>query len=234
MAIKAVAFDLGGTLVNYPFPLNWQASFPAALTKVLEALGEPADPLRLQEGAAVLDQFNTRTHPREWEVRSDAVFQAIFAQWQIDIERVETAKEAFYGFFQAQAEPSPEAEDLLCALHELGIATGLLSDVAYGMDTRFALRDVAALAPRLDVMLTSVDVGWRKPHPAGFQRLLDALSVEPREMMYVGDEQKDIQGANRLGIVSVLLDRQKSGKQFGQRATLDSLEGVLGLIDEMR
>lgn len=231
MAVKAVAFDLGGTLIDYPFPLNWQKSFPAALTRVLEALGEPATPQRLAAGAVVLDRFNTRTHPREREVQSEAVFTALFQQWGLERTGLMKAKSAFYSYFQAETRPYPEAKALLCALKARGLRTGLLTDVAYGMDPSIALRDVEALAPWLDVKLASTAVGWRKPNPAGFQLLLKQLGASPAELLFVGDEQKDIQGANRLGIGSVLLDRQGSGREFGQRYTIATLDGLLELCE---
>ena len=107
-------------------------------------------------------------------------------------------KTGFYSFFQAEAVPYPNAGDTLLALRQAGIKIGVLTDVAYGMDNKFSLRDIAVLSGFIDVTLTSVDVGYRKPNSAGFQKLMTALQVSPDEMMYVGDEQKDIFGANQL------------------------------------
>ena len=82
----------------------------------------------------------------------------------------------------------------------------------------------------VDTAFTSVDIGYRKPNSAGYLKLLDSLEVSPNEMMFIGDEEKDIIGANKLGIVSVLINRSKEIKNFGQDYTLESLNGLFSIL----
>lgn len=52
-----------------------------------------------------------------------------------------------------------------------------------------------------EVVLISADVAMRKPNPAIFRHLLDAMGLEPREMLFVGDTpMEDVLGAQRAGI----------------------------------
>ena len=60
--------------------------------------------------------------------------------------------------------------------------------------------------------------------------LLKAFDVLPSEMLYVGDEQKDIVGANALGIVSVLIDRNGKSPNWGQKHTIQSLFDISQLV----
>jgi putative hydrolase of the HAD superfamily len=47
-------------------------------------------------------------------------------------------------------------------------------------------------------------VGTRKPHPAIFERALEALGVEPENALFVGDRlYEDIRGAGELGMMTV-------------------------------
>ncbi|HEX3055851.1 MAG TPA: HAD-IA family hydrolase, partial [Gaiellaceae bacterium] len=49
------------------------------------------------------------------------------------------------------------------------------------------------------------EVGWRKPHPAIFERALDALGVEPSATLFVGDTlATDVAGAAALGMRTCL------------------------------
>jgi putative hydrolase of the HAD superfamily len=60
------------------------------------------------------------------------------------------------------------------------------------------------LAQRLDFSVFSSEVGLRKPHPAIFERALDALDVEPEQALFVGDRLfEDIRGAAELGMTTV-------------------------------
>ena len=111
-------------------------------------------------------------------------------------------------------------------MHDLrarGLKTGVLTDVPYGMDRRFVERDLAPVAAHLDVALTSVEVGYRKPAPNGFLALDTELGVPPDLMLYVGNEPKDIQGANAADMVSVLLVREGERGDHGQKVTIHSL-----------
>lgn len=62
-------------------------------------------------------------------------------------------------------------------------------------------------------------------------KLLDSLEIYPNEMIFVGDEEKDIIGARKLGIVSALINRGKEIKDFGQDYTLESLSDVFSILD---
>lgn len=62
-------------------------------------------------------------------------------------------------------------------------------------------------------------------------KLLDSLGIYPNDMIFIGDEEKDIIGAKKLGIVSALINRSKEIKDFGQDYTLESLSGIFSILD---
>lgn len=227
--IKAIGFDVGHTLINYRNPLNWRALYRPALEQAARSCGISLSEEMTAAAIETLLKYNTRVNYREREVSSDTIFGEILDKWQLCLD-MDTLKTGFYFFFQAEAAPYPETIDTLTTLRQAGIKTGVLTDAAYGMDNRFSLRDIASLSGLLDVTLTSVDVGCRKPNSTGFQMLTTALQVSPDEMMYVGDEQKDIVGANQLGIISVLVNRTDTTLDYGQTHTIQSLRELLTLI----
>lgn len=227
--IKAIGFDIGHTLINYRNPLNWRALYRPALEQAACGCGIALSEEMANAATGILLKYNTRVNPREYEVSADMIFGEIVEQWHLCLD-MDTLKTGFYSFFQAKAAPYPETIDTLSTLRQAGIKIGVLTDVAYGMDNRFSLQDIAALSDFIDITLTSVDVGYRKPNSAGFQKLMTALQVSPNEMMYVGDEQKDITGANRLGIASILVNRSEAVLDYGQTYTIKSLHEILEII----
>lgn len=98
------------------------------------------------------------------------------------------------------------------------------------MDNLFALEDISVISDFIDIAVTSVDVGYRKPNSAGYLKLLDSLKIYPNDMIFIGDEEKDIIGAKKLGITSVLINRSTEIKEFGQDYTLKSLNGIFSIL----
>ena len=230
MSFNAFGFDLGETLVHYAgLPLNWQSLYPQALARVAEVCAHPMTEADLQRGEQVLARYNTRLRPRLEEVTADSVLGEVLAAWGVradtDLEQVE---DAFFGLFQQTHAVYPDTLPALQRLWRRCAKIGVLTDVPYGMARRFVEDDVAQIAPCINVVLTSVEVGYRKPHPRGYLALAERLGVSPMDMIYVGNEEKDIVGARIAGMTSVLINRHGDGADFAQERTITSLEELLG------
>ncbi len=75
--VKAIVFDIGGTLVDYKMPLNWSALYRPAFESVAGQCGYSFSEEQLQHAGRVLAKYNTRINPREHEVASDRIFREI-------------------------------------------------------------------------------------------------------------------------------------------------------------
>jgi FMN phosphatase YigB (HAD superfamily) len=107
-----------------------------------------------------------------------------------------------------RAELLPGAERALRALHSRGYHLGLVAD---GFIDSFR----NTLGPRglwelFEARSISEELGVEKPDPAMFRRALDAMGIGSedysRVAMVGNDLERDIAGANHLGIVSVWMD----------------------------
>jgi putative hydrolase of the HAD superfamily len=96
------------------------------------------------------------------------------------------------------------------------------------MPREFVEHDIqsAGIAGLFDALITSVEVGIRKPEPAGYLALAAELGVQPTEMLFVGNEPKDVIGAARAGMTGVFLDRTNSGENHGQYFTIAALTEI--------
>ena len=103
-----------------------------------------------------------------------------------------------------QASLFPGAEDVLREIHQMGIPIVLVAD---GLDASFQyiLRHVKHL---FSGWIVSETIGEEKPSSKMFQAAMDALRLsetdKPRILMVGNNTKKDIVGANRFGIHSVL------------------------------
>lgn len=232
--IRAVGFDLGDTLLFYrDTPMSWVALYPDALAAVARSCKVQPTAEQLERAKEILTQHNTRVVPRTTEIPADRIFHPILETWGLDpAEHGAGAIEAFFAFFQQRMSPYPETLTVLESLRTKGIPTGILTDVAYGMPRIFVERDIsgAGITNFFDVLLTSVEVGVRKPEPAGYHKLAKRLGVEPTQLLYVGNEAKDVIGAKSAGALAAFLDRDGSGANHGQDFTFSTLKSLSEIL----
>lgn len=101
----------------------------------------------------------------------------------------------------------PGAVDLVRELHARGVPLALVADSRPGTP-RNVLRQHGLLDP-FDCLAISEAVGVEKPQPEIFRVALDALGIAPEDVgrvaMVGNNLERDIAGANRLGLVSIFL-----------------------------
>jgi len=107
-----------------------------------------------------------------------------------------------------QARLIPGAAELVRSLKERGYRLGLVADGPAG--TFHNILGHYQLLDFFDVLSISELVGFEKPQPAMFTTALDQLGIQKdryRQVIMVGNNlERDIKGANALGLVSVWLN----------------------------
>src|SRR3954463_6194647 len=128
---------------------------------------------------------------------------------EVDIELDDDELDAF---LEAERDAWAPARQLAATTHALleslrsdGLKVGLVSNA---VDPPWLLhRDLeqAGVAERLDGAVFSSEVGWRKPHPAPFERALELLGgIDPANALFVGDSlANDVAGGRALGMRTV-------------------------------
>ena len=228
---KAVIFDIGQTLVQYKNPLNWSKLYRPAFQYVADQCGYHFSEDQYLHAGNVLTKYNTRINPRIHEVTSAQIFTEILNGMDLPREDIEQVKNHFFSYFRQDVSLYPEVEETLKTLTEKKILAGTLSDVAYGMDNVYALEDIDAIRKYIDYPFTSNDVGFRKPRTRGLEMLAEKMQINISEMIFVGDEEKDIICANDAGAYSVLINRDSVIKSYGQDKEIHSLAEVLSIVD---
>ena len=230
--IRSAIFDLGNTLIASSFPLSWQEYYSEAMTNVFSGIGHEATPKHIDIGKEILLKYNTRVNPRTHEISADTLFQELFDAWGItDFSKLEPAKEQFASFFLNRSVLYPDTIPMLLDLKKKRIRTGVLTNAAYGLGREYMALDIAQIQPYIDVVLTSVEVGFRKPDTRGFRQIAGLLQIKTGVCLFIGDEEVDVTGANNSGMISVLVDRAGSQADYGQRHTVSDLRGVVPLLD---
>jgi len=104
-------------------------------------------------------------------------------------------------------QPLPGAVELLATIHGLGLRTVIASNT-YWRDSEAYWDDFRQLgmADHVDAIVTSVDAGHLKPHPAVFQKALSWANVSPAACVMIGNsEEKDVEPAITAGMQAILV-----------------------------
>ncbi len=99
--------------------------------------------------------------------------------------------------------PYPDTAAVLQGLHQQGVKTAVVSNIAF--DVRPAFESIGA-AEFVDEFVLSFEVGAVKPNAAIFQTALDRLAVAAEHAVMVGDSDEADGGARALGCGFVLVD----------------------------
>lgn len=110
-------------------------------------------------------------------------------------------------------------DEFLRLLKERGIKTATLSD--FPVETKV---DELGLSEHFDVMLSAEDCGFLKPDRKAFSYLLSKLSVKSDECIYIGDSYtKDKKGSEDFGMKGLLI-----GKDFhSYHELIDRIDDLL-------
>jgi|GEM_PF-2370662 len=218
-----VIFDLGETLVSYSgIALNWSKHYSAAISQALEGSGKSATPHDMERAMSILEAFNTRLNPRVIEVNEGEVLQRagkLFGVDEVAFER------QFFAYFQRKATIEPTALETLLTLKAAHVHTAVLSDVPYGMPREFMIDDLGPLAPHFDAIVSSCDIGTRKPHPRGILTLINQFKCAPEKAYYIGNEEKDMICAAEAGINPVLISPVTT-RNYGQAHSIQTLSEI--------
>lgn len=209
MAIRAVVFDLGGTLIEYSGQYDsWPdleiPGFAAAYESLsLASLAMPLADAFQAVGLAALPARWQRATEGGPNLALAAFLGEVAAECEIDASEVHLsqAAERYEQAICDRGEPLPGGAEMLGALRQAGFKLGLISNTMFRGEIH--RRDLArfGLDEYFDYMLFSADAGVWKPQPEIFWHILEKLGVSPEEAVYVGDSpEHDIVGAKAAGM----------------------------------
>jgi putative hydrolase of the HAD superfamily len=213
--IKAVTFDVGGTLIE-PWP-----SVGHVYAEVAGRHGITLSPDLLD--ARFKAAWNTRADFQDtrawWEELVDDTFEGLVAQ---------PPRNTFFPeLFERFAQPGVWRvfNDVLPALDQLasrGVRLGILSNWDERLRTLLLGLN---LSNYFETIVVSCEVGFSKPSPVIFNHAATKLGLPPADILHVGDSiQHDVLGARAAGFNAARIRRRAAEPHDGD---LHSLTEVL-------
>lgn len=193
MAIKAVAFDIDGTL--YPNRRMIFHSIPFLIThfSLIKEFNEARKDLRKLENITDFRKSQSEILAKRLNISpektSDLVEKVFYKKWENIFKRVR---------------PYAGLQNAIEDLKAKGLSLGVLSDFPVGNKLNYF-----AVDGHWDVAMSSEETGYLKPHTRSFLVLAEKLGCKPEEVIYVGNSYKyDVIGASSAGMKTVYVQWQ--------------------------
>ena len=187
--IKAVIFDLDGTLITFTLDVK------ACRTQVLQYLTEqgfPSSLFSMKETA-----FDMLVKAKKYMI-THRVKELNFAEIE---KKVYSIVEGFELEATRKTEMFPGIPETLKALKSMNLKIGLCT-ISGAKATKSVLQRFG-LEEFFDAVIVREDVSEVKPDPLHLNAVLDALKVGVQETVLVGDSVKDMVCANSLNVLAV-------------------------------
>lgn len=224
--IKAVVFDIGGTLMEYRgMPNGWASFYPAAFGYARQKLKLEISDEQMKKSVELLKEYNPKLHYREIDYTPEEIFKKVTADWG-PVAPLDSIIKAFFESMHLEAYIYDETVPTLERLRKQGIKIATYTDVAAGMPDEMHIGYFKELMPYFDKYVSSITCGYRKPNPKGLEEIARYFGITPEEMIMVGDEEKDIKVAKRFNCYSILIDRKETNADFGQDRTIRKLSEI--------
>jgi len=217
MTIKAIVFDLYGTLIDIETDESKEEIY-RAIAHYLTYHRVYLHRWEVRERYYRIMKQQKEVRGEEYpEIDVEAIWNEFLMQEGIRSEliRGQLAKVIAHIYRAISRHRLQLYPDVKRVLNELQAKyrLALISDA----QSCYALPEIRAvgLEGYFEPVVISSHYGFRKPDPRLFQRALDKLKLKPAEVIWVGNDMfRDIHGAKQVGIKSIFIDSNQGVKSF--------------------
>jgi putative hydrolase of the HAD superfamily len=233
---RAVAFDMGNTLVGYYHREDFPGILRGAMQGIQELLSAAgATELSFEDAWANAWEYDPDTPDCMVRPLSDRIVNLFeVPEGKRDEELLDRACRLFVDPVTARASLYDDTFPVLRSLRAEGYRLAIISNLPWGSPTApwRAHVEEMGLRAEVDELVFCGDVGYRKPAGEIFRHTLGLLGIAPERCAFIGDHPEwDVDGANGVGMRGILIDRYELFPDFaGERIrSLEELPALLGL-----
>ncbi len=230
--MKVIVFDIGKTLMEYQnMPNVWTEYYYNAFTYICKKHNLNINNKDIIKAVEIMTSYNPTINYRENEFSPEFIFSKSIEHWHVEVN-IENIINDFFESMHLNALIYSETIPTLKRLRKKNYKIAALTDIVTGMPDKTNKTFISELMPYFDYYVSSLSCGYRKPNPKGLENISKYFQVKKNELIYIGDEKKDIQVAERFGCKSVLIDRNNTNNYCGQDYTITNLSQLISLIDQ--
>ncbi|MBI2020411.1 HAD hydrolase-like protein [Candidatus Daviesbacteria bacterium] len=128
--------------------------------------------------------------------------------------------------------PSEYAISTLSKLKEMGLKICILTDSFYNEEEKWNWFKRIGMNHLIDIIVTSFDIKKLKDSKEAYEQCLDKLQLKPEEVIFVGHQQYEMDGAKEAKIISIAI-ASISEPNIKADFIVNSLKEVPGFISNL-
>jgi HAD superfamily hydrolase (TIGR01549 family) len=237
--IRAVLLDLGHTLVDFDVEDGALLTSYREVHEYIDGLGLGSQPvaedLMLRVARRTVEVITISYERGEIdELDMLTLFDEALRHhgWHLEPELVQDLMRREHAAYAQHLLLRPETEGALRTLRARGYPLGIVSNATLPGELMREDLDLLGLDKLVDVAVFSSELGVRKPDRRIFEAALEALELDPRVCLFVGDRLKeDVGGSSALGMRPVLTHEFRQEPPQSGVPVLDRFPQVLELLD---
>jgi putative hydrolase of the HAD superfamily len=205
---RGVLFDYGRTLVTFEYPTEDLLEVMRGFRPLIEAaLGVPAPEAEAILEDVLLPLERIVGSMSEDEVEYMNVYRACWTQAGMALPDglLHDILDAEQQCWDRAVTLDPDALQVLSWLGAHGIKRGVCSNAPFPPEMMRRQVDANGVGEMVDAVVFSSEVGRRKPAPEVYRAALDAIGVDARHALFVGDRvREDYEGPRAVGMRAVI------------------------------
>lgn len=194
MKIKLIIFDAGGVLyknVSKQVILN-------EFKKFIRSLGYEPE----KDPEIVWNKLHALG--REGKITPTKFIKLLFEEVGIPINLMDQWLRSYKNLWKTFGKTENGVNEILQNLKTKGYKLAILTDYIGPKRRKISQLRLANIEYQLfDEIFTSYELGYAKPKKEAYLKVLEHFKCKPEETIFVGDEEDEIEGAKRLGILTI-------------------------------
>lgn len=184
LKVKAVIFDVDGTLINSIAPFHRMVVELFQRLKLTPPSREVVNDI-IGNGESLLENFV----PKHWKNRDLLIEKGQNLGYRL-----------WKRFIKKELQPIPGSREVLEQIKRAPLAIGIVTS---GSTDYVTLLQEKGFLPPMDVIVTKDDIPVLKPAPDPLLECLARLKMESTDCIYIGDAPVDIRAGKAAGIATV-------------------------------
>ena len=209
--IKALLFDLGGTLHTVRHTVDSRRDFCAHLLRILEEHGVVlgSDPEKLDAFLAVsTEDYKHYSEQTKRELPQPEIWSRWYLrEFHVPEEQLAPFAEELSFFYDRERvinTPRPHLKETMEELHAMGIRLGIISNIISTTLVPCVLKEYG-IDSLMECVVMSSSTGIRKPDPRIFDIAMKEMGLTAAETGYAGDTlSRDVLGSRNAGLGLVI------------------------------